>query len=475
MGKVYVPFELPQAGGAGYRPKTIPDLPGFGAPPQKYERAENAPSDRVKFPSWFQYDPQVHIGSNVAEIKSETITGGTAGRKESARIKMECDRPGVNGFVVTDNASYVIRDSEITLNGDGPDDFGGFGAGVRVLKNGTVTMENTKIETTGVIRPCTFAGDYSTLVVRNCELIANGGTLDPEYDGQAMREPPAGLGLGGNCRTHLSVGDSHCYFYDTKIVADGWAALSTDACYGDMFIEANRCDIQVRNVGYASYCDHGGNVYLNDCRMEATIGAIIGGKCREFLKGCNVKADRYGAMLHSVYGNTHEVSELSVSDCDMETEQECILVKSQNAYLDIRNSTLKSGSGVLLHTVYNEDFFATELGEYEEAYGVKAVLSDMVLEGDILHEDPQRVLAVALKHVKLRGRIENTVIITDPATTWTATADSHVSITAYGPMGTIDAEPGVTIYAKSDVLKPGETVLPSGGKLIVEQGKKFSF
>lgn len=129
---------------------------------------------------------------------------------------------------------------------------------------------------------------------------------------------------------------------------------------------------------------------------------------------------------------------------------------------------LRSASGVLIHSLLNDDPCHTELAPYEEVYGVKAVLSDMDVAGDILHEDSQRVMAVNMRHAKLRGRIENAVILMDPASTWTATADSHVAITAFGPMGTIDALPGVTIYAKSDVLQPGATSLPSGGKLVVE-------
>lgn len=475
MGKIYVPYELPFAGGAGYRPETIPDMPGFGAPPEEYPRMEDAPSARTKMPSWFHYEPQVQAGNDGTNICQDSIISGTVGDQEADCVTMQCDRPGVNGFVVKDDAAYTIWDSVITLTGDGPDDFSGFGAGVRAIGNGTAILENTKIETTGVIRPCTFAGDYSTMIVRNCELISHGGELTPDYDGEAMREPPAGLELGGNCRTHLSVGDSHCYFRDTKIYADGWAALSTDACYGDMYVEADNCDIQVRHIGYATYCDHGGNVVLNNCDLTATVGAIVGGKCREFLNRCTVDVDRYGAMLHSVYGNTHEISELTISDCDVESGEACIMVKSQNAYLDIRRSRLRPRNGCLIQTVYNKDFFATEVGVGEEVYGIKAVLSDMELEGDILHEDPQRTMVLALKHTKLRGGIQNAVIVMDPAATWTATNDSHVSVTAYGPMGTIDAVKGVTIYCKSDVLEPGEKELPSGGKLLVEQDKKFHF
>lgn len=473
MAKVYVPYELPTAGGAGYRPSTIPDKPGFGAPPVEYPLPEGYHCPLAVLPDWFTFSPQVLVSKDGVTVDDKAKIAGTPTAETAENVTMESDVPAINGFVVKDDCTYTVRDSEIRFKGDGVDDFSGYGAGLQAAGRSTVVLENTTITTEGVIRPCTSATEYSTLIVRNCVLDAAGGTIDrtkPKApgDGKAMREPPAGLEIGGNCRTHLSVGDSHAYFYDTKIYAEGWAALSTDACYGDLYLEANRCDIQVRDVGYASYCDHGANVVLNDTYMKATVGIIIAGKCREFLNRCTVESDHYAAMIHSVNGNTHEVSELSVSGGSMKTGRECIRIKSQNVYLDLRDVDMYSEAGVLIHSKVNDDVCATELPPYEEAYGIKAVLSDMDVEGDIIHEDDRRIMAVALKHVKLRGGIQNAVIVTDPATTWTATKDSNVTITAFGPMGTIDALSGVTITAKSDVLPVGTTDLPSGGKLVVE-------
>ena len=333
MAKIYVPYELPTAGGAGYRPATIPESPGFGGPPTEYPYPALASSPMAVLPDWFRYDPQVLVSKDGVVLGTSAKITGTPTAEAAENVTIKSDAPSVNGFVVKDDCKYLIRDTAIEFKGDGVDDFSGYGAGVQTAGESTLVLENSKITTEGVIRPCTSATDYSTLIVRNCELDSKGGVIDRSAPaepgaGKAMKEPPAGLGLGGNCRTHLSVGDSHSYFYDSKIYAQGWAALSTDACFGDLYLEANRCDI--------------------------------------------------------------------------------------------------------------------------------------------LHEDPQRVMALTLKHTKLTGRIENAVLVTDPASAWTATAESHGTITAFGPMGTIDALQGVTIYAKSDVLEPGTTDLPSGGKLVVE-------
>lgn len=464
-----LPYGLPMPGGPNDRPVTIPDGPGFGAP---------IDPDVPPVPSPFSlpdcdFRPQVSVtkaGTLVREPAEATIVG-TVSFAETDGLEMTCQEPCINGIFISDDRCYTIRNSVIKFTGDGINDFAGRGAGVQVSDTATVTLENTTVETSGVIRPCTFAGDYTTLIVRNCKLLGHGGVLPPDTPkviGPGMKEPPAALGIGGNSRTHLSVGDSHSYFYDSTIYADGWAALSVDACYGDLYLEANNCDVIVKNSGYASYSDHGGNVVLNNCRLSATIGVIIAGKCRETLNQCTVNAKDYLALIHSVFGNTHEIGELTVTGGSVSTGKECICIKSQNAYLDLRGVGLHADNGCLIRSMVNDDPCATKVAKGEEVYGIKAALSDMTVTGDIVHEDTDRTMAVHLKHTSLTGGIQNAVICLDLASRWTADKDSSVFITGYGPRGTIDALPGVTITAQSDKLAVGTTILPSGGQLVVK-------
>ncbi len=496
MSMLNLPFGIPLPGGPVDRPLAIPDMPGFGSPPAEADVPvmPSTVSDDMPaappvgmlaelpdmadmpggMPSMPQYifSPQVTVTDKGAAVTDSPVAAisGAITDDTAENLVMTCDKDNINGIHVSGGTKYLVKNANINFVGDGANDFEGIGACAQVTDTATLIIEDSILETTGVIRPCTMAGEYSTLIVRNSKLIGNGGVLppgSPRIPGPGMKEPPAGLGIGGNCRTHLSAGDSHSYFYDSTIYADGWAALSTDACYGDMYLEANNCDIICKNSGYATFCDHGGNVVINNCRLDAELGTIVAGKCRERLDHCTVTASKNLALMMSVFGNTHEVGELTINGGSADSQEELIRIKSQNTYIDFRGTVLRSRNGVIIHSYLNDDPCATKVSPGEILYGIKAVFSDMNIQGDFLHEDPERTMALTFKHTNVSGRIENAIICLDLASTWVATADSHVFITGYGPSGVVDALPGVTIYARSDKRPVGETTLPSGGKLII--------
>lgn len=458
MPRIYVPYGLPAAGGVLQRPAVEPPLP---PPPFPMEIPD------------CEFRPQIAIksgGMTVIDTPDAEISSVSLDDHEADGVRMVCDKPCINGFHISESSRFTIKDSVIDFAGDGVNDFTGRGAGVQAADTATVILENTSITTAGVIRPCTYAGDCSTLIVRSCELIGIGGIIPPDAPkviGPGMKEPPPPLELGGNCRTHLSTGNSHAYFYDSKIIADGWAALSVDGCAGDLYLEANRCDIIVKNIGYGVYADFGSNVVINDSKILASHGLIIAGQARGTLRDCQTDASRYIVMIHSVMGSTHDVSELTLHGGRARSSRDCIWVKSANANIDLRGVDLHSESGCLIRSTYNPDPHATQVADFEEVYGVKAVLSDMVLAGDILHEDHRRAMALSLKHTRLTGAIQNAAVALDQASCWTADEDSNVALISAGPSGLIDALPGVTIRARSDRHMPGEYPLPSGGMLVV--------
>ena len=157
MAKIHVPFELPTAGGAGYRPVSIPERPGFGGPPAQYPLPEGYHSPLATLPDWFRFDPQVTVGKDGLSFGESAKITGTPGAEVAENVTMESDVPAINGFVVKDDCKYTLKNCRIDLKGDGVDDFAGYSAGLQAAGSSTVIMEDTTITTAGVIRPCTSA------------------------------------------------------------------------------------------------------------------------------------------------------------------------------------------------------------------------------------------------------------------------------------------------------------------------------
>lgn len=380
----------------------------------------------------------------------------------------------LNGIYIGGDSQYTIQDSKFDLVGYGIDDFAGNGSAVMVNDDANVTMEQVDVVTHGVIRPCTVANGNSTLVVRNCYLDSRGGEIPESYVprvASGMMEPPPGLKLGGNCRTHLSMGNSKSYFYDSKIVAHSWAALSTDSSRGDLYLEANNCDVICETVGYATYADNGCHNVLNDCRVSvATHVAIIAGDAWVKMNNCTVHSGQYGYMLHGIRGHHTEVTEGHIVGGDWNVDEALFFVKSENVYLKLDGAKVKTGK-YLIHSVVNDDDAATKVPEDMKCkvYGVNAILANGDYVGDIIHEDTDRTMNLTIQNASVKGVIEDAYVKLD-GSRWFATGDSHVCLVGAAEASQMDAPEGITIYAVAGegCGLMGEYALASGGKLVVK-------
>ena len=58
-----------------------------------------------------------------------------------------------------------------------------------------------------------------------------------------MATPPPPLEISGNSRAHCTMSNSYSFFYNSKIICDGWGALSTEVAEGFVYLEANDCEV----------------------------------------------------------------------------------------------------------------------------------------------------------------------------------------------------------------------------------------
>ncbi len=411
-----------------------------------------------------------HRGIVEAESQRDAFAG-TVTEDRCDGFRLTSDTPKFNAIRVNER-KYEIAAADITMNGVGEDDFAGIGCGVMSDHGADVLLRDSVIHMTGAGRTCTMATQGGRLEVRGCKLVCNGGPIPEGYVpviGPGMLEPPAPLKIGGTARAHLSIDNSKTYFYDTTIEADGWAALSTDGAKGYVYLEANDCNILVRNIGYGFYADCDCHVVLNRTHIRtATHGAIMAGYSQAFLTDCNIESGIYGFMIHTIKGLTTEFGEAVCRGGSIHTGQECFWIKSENAYLDLDGVEMRSDSGLLLHSTINDDPFATKVGE-DIVFGIKVRFAKMNLEGDIIHEDTERTMAVNLEHTALKGKIYQSYLSLKHSQ-WTATGDSTVILVGDTDVASIDAPEGVTITAGAGEgcsLK-GKYPLPSGGMLFVQ-------
>ena len=385
----------------------------------------------------------------------------------------QTDEVCLNGLYIGGDSVYEIKDSQFELNGHGIDDFAGIGSAVMLNDTAKCEMKNVTITTRGVIRPCTVATGNSTLIVRNCILDAKGGEIPKTYVprvASGMMEPPPGLKLGGNCRTHLSMGNSKAYFYDSKILAHSWAALSTDSSQGDLYLEANNCDVVCENIGYATYADGGCHNVLNGCRVSvATHVAIIAGDAWVKMNDCTVKSGRYGMMLHSISPNYTETTEGHIVGGSWDVGEALFFTKSDCCYMKLDGAQVKTGK-YLIHSVINDDPKGTKIPEDMKCknYGMNAVIANGNYAGDIVNEDVDRTMSVTIQNASVTGVICDAYIALE-GSKWIATGDSTVCLVGDVKVNQIDAHVGVAISAVAGegCGLSGEYVLTSGGKLTV--------
>ena len=88
-----------------------------------------------------------------------------------------------------------------------------------------------------------------------------------------------GLLVWGHTRTNLSQGYTATYYYNSAVIADGWAAMSTDGAQGlgVNFVAVNSY-AETTDGGYAIYSDH---------------------ECRDYIFGSTLVGAEYGAIIAS--------------------------------------------------------------------------------------------------------------------------------------------------------------------------------
>lgn len=406
---------------------------------------------------------------NSARSGAESYTA-TVDQGNILNFQLDSDQKELNAIVLQGGTS-VLMDPHIHLSGPGCSDFTCKGAAVLAEDEAKCDVRGGEIVTHGATRSATIATSGATLKVFGAKLATYGGPLPEGYVpviGPGMMEPPAPLGLGGNCRTHLSMDNSESYFYDCDIYAEAWAALSTDSSGGYVYLEANDSDIHVGGNGYVIYADNGCHVVLDRCRVSS--GNVLGiqdGNSTVKMVDVEGSCKGYGFLVHGGMTDLADIGTIELINCDLTSAGPMFRCKSTNVDLYVKGGKLTCTDGVILETMLTDDeFYYKTRSHAPDDYGVQATLESLELFGDLNCQDPERKTCLNLVDTALTGGITGypRLRLTE-GSTWIATKDSEVTL-AEG-FEAIDAAAGVTIRVKSDQLDAGRRTLASGGVLEV--------
>ncbi len=417
--------------------------PGDGAPDQAAIYLENGALVAEK-----TYVPGAYDAYVTTDGLHTTITG----------LDMTSGDYTFNGIVAKGAGSSVTLDKcTILLTVDAPASSDmTCGSAVAVDDGATMYINDSTLTVDGSARYVVSAYNDAVLVVHNSAITSTGKTENTLEIAEPFSNEA--LLISGNARSNFSIGATKTYYFNSKCIAEGWAALSTDSATGDgLDLYAYNTQAVAQNGGYATYADTNCRVWLYGSDLKAAeIGAIIS-KSGSILvadtaetpeevlvynPGETAEASsvltggRNAVMIHApdMMGQgvwAADCGTLTVRNSKLATTRELvstkdyhdygdavaayvdyvsgadILVRSTSANITLDNAELESYSGVLVLTVLNSDSMGNFLDEGDgwEVEPVTVVMQNMEAEGDIRHMDYHRFMTLELDNAALTGAV----------------------------------------------------------------------
>ncbi len=185
--------------------------------------------------------------------------------------------------VIVDSAEYTIEGMTMNGHGDGANDFQGEGAVVLSQGTADVTIQDSTILTSGVIRTAAAVKGNGILRINN-SVIYTEETKDTQADFDAlvvpmMKRTPFALGLEGVVRATNVLGAGQGIYTDSLIVSSGWGVLSTDSGNGYDQVGTYALDVKntVAGTGTVEVAQEGKEYFATRTVGDVTYGYIAGG------------------------------------------------------------------------------------------------------------------------------------------------------------------------------------------------------
>ncbi|MGM9614293.1 MAG: hypothetical protein ACI3W7_02020 [Oscillospiraceae bacterium] len=337
------------------------------------------------------------------EITDTSVTGIT--------IRSE-DVTALSGIRAGGSAVVEVSGVDISLSGQGGNDFMGQGAALCATDGSTLIVRDSTATVSGWVRGVTFAGGQATLEVYDSTFVCDAGEFDENGSvaGAGMSQPPHGLGVYGNTRLNNMVHNATEYFENCTFTSRNWGCLGVDAVENGS-LTCVGCEINVTECGYGAYSIGACVDTFTDCTFNIHNGvvAFIAVNGTVILDGGTIaNSDRYGLVTHQAMGMVStlkvlgEGTELNAAYCG-------IMVKGRSSDIEIGDGAVVTASetGIILQAQDNDD---TGAGSVNPDAVVNVDIHDTVLAGDIVMSmapaaDSTSTMAVVLNNASIDGAV----------------------------------------------------------------------
>jgi hypothetical protein len=224
-----------------------------------------------------------------------------------------------------------------------------------------VKINNATVRNEGAVRSAVWVGDDAEVVVNNADIEVRNGVLAEDYgwswvngpdgSGVVMMEVPWMLGIVGNNRATLAVGNATVHFNDSHIRAQAWGAMSTDAVQ-EVELYITNSHVEVVESGYGAYADGNSLVSYSGSTVDVPdYGLILSGGSGTVTDGTVINSGRNAVMSHGGPRGTLTIDKGS----KLNTGKAVIQLKSASPTIVVDGAELNSDNGIILQAMANDD------------------------------------------------------------------------------------------------------------------------
>lgn len=477
----------------------------------------------AKFSTYFFRQALLVNNNQVVNESSVTqaITGGSYDGSSADGVTVTSNGSHFNGLYVTGNSNYAIKNAKVYANGDGGDDFSGWGAAVMADEDTNVTISDSLINTLGTIRTAIWVGGNSKTTVSDSVIYAQETEDDYETYSELvpamMKRVPFALGMEGTIRATNVLGAGQAIYKDSIIVSTGWGALSTDS--GTAYSQTKTYALNVSDSlggigtlevakagknytatktvngvtygftvggsGYVTYADSGvNNLYTNvEFYSPDYVQILASGEASSTYNKSKLYSERIAFMTQQAGGGT-----LTLKDSTVDTKDALMQIKSgqankgtsnlvvDNTKVNFSGDSKRTEDGILVELVESDDagnpgvytYTVNDKGDEAEQSSTthtdsNATFKNGEYEGDIWNSIYyfRQALNVSLEDADLTGTVSSSVAVhVDPETG--DTVENGTVLNAYTGSETYDSANYLGSYSLSvdpDAVKiaAGET------------------